>query len=166
MALAKSLDSQVASATFHTPRDFSLKLNIVTNAARTFLGPKQIEIFKKLRIRCDAESQFRNAFVHFTFVTDAESGRAYLRPNPWNINIFYRKSQIVPEEISIQDLKEAKSRFANLARDLEEFSQQIPLRAVRPQVHFSITAEQRQTPPPHRTRRPKSRRKPPRSSSG
>jgi len=154
---------EVASAAFYTPRDFSLQLNMTQNVAKLALSEAKFKEFKKLRDRCDAESQYRNAFVHFILmnVTPYEKYAFYLVPNPWNPA--YRKPKALPHSIHIDHINAAGDRFFKLSNDLRDFLRQIPRRATRPGGH-ARKARQPSPRPHRRIRNPKSPQTPPRSS--
>jgi len=154
---------EVASAAFYTPRDFSLQLNMTMNVAKLALSEAKFKKFKKLRDRCDAESVYRNAFVHFvlTNVTPYEKYAFYLVPNPWNPA--YRRPKALPHSIHVDHIKAAGGRFFKLSNDLNDFLRQVPRRAMRPEGRV----RKAQQPSPHqrrRSRNSKSHQTPPRSS--
>ena len=154
----------VPSAVFYTPISFSIQLSMTLNVAKLALSAANFRKFKKLRDKCDTESQFRNALVHFIVVYATggpETEPFYLMPNAWNPA--YKKPKAIPHAFTVKTINDTRLRFYRLATDLDQFSRKIPRRAMRQRAPARISPQPNRNQP-RQNRNPKSHPTPPRSS--
>jgi len=172
--LSASTSEQIAGAIFSSPRDFSQKLTLVHNVARYYFRKNAdwMAAWDALRLRLVAESEFRNAFAHFSLhdaldindETGLLEGTIELRPNSLDPNEPFRRRRKELASMKKAEIEAADERFQLLFLDLARFQHALERRQAKPPAPSAPSPRVKDNQQGHQRQHPPGRGRPRRSS--